>query len=53
MVGTANGTLLSYEPAPPPWAPEGLNLGDVVEFNAAGPYTVKSQDADHPFYLAA
>ncbi len=53
MVGMVNGTLLTYDPGPPPGAPAGLNLGDVVEFNAAGPYTVKSQDADHPFYLAA
>jgi hypothetical protein len=28
-------------------------LGQVAEFNAPGPFTVTSQDADHPFYMSA
>src|SRR5262249_42245702 len=29
------------------------NLGQVAQFNAAGPFLVRSQDALHPFYMAA
>lgn len=53
VVGMVDGTQLTYEPTAPPGAPLGLNLGDVFEFTHSGPFTVKSQDPDHPFYLAA
>jgi hypothetical protein len=52
MVGAVAGTALTWDPAPPSGAPTSLTLGQVVEFNAAGPFSVKSQDDQHPFYLA-
>jgi hypothetical protein len=53
MIGAANGTVLTWEPAAPPGAPSTLNLGQVAQFNAAGPFVVRSQDEHHPFYLSA
>jgi hypothetical protein len=53
VVGGVDGTTLTYSPAPPTGAPTTLNLGQVVEFSAPGPFTVASQDADHPFYMSA
>ncbi len=53
LVGAVNGTLLTWDPAPPSGAPLTLKQGQLVEFNAAGPFTVSSQDAMHPFYMAA
>lgn len=53
IIGMVDGTQLMYEPGPPAGAPSSLNLGDVFEFNDPGPYTVRSQDADHPFYVAS
>lgn len=52
IIGMVDGTALTYEPAAPAGAPTSLQLGQVFEFNAPGPYIVKSQDADHPFYVA-
>lgn len=54
IVGAVDGTTLTYDPAPPAAdAPTTLNLGQVFSFRAAGPFVVRSQDADHPFYMAA
>lgn len=53
IVGAVDGTVLTYEPAPPAGAPLTLDGGSVREFRAAGPFVVKSQDEDHPFYVAA
>jgi hypothetical protein len=53
IVGAVDGTVLTYDPAPPAGAPPTLNSGTVGEFRAAGPFTVRSQDKDHPFYMAA
>ena len=53
IVGMVDGTQLTYDPGPPPGAPTVLGLGNVFEFNSPGYFTVHSQDADHPFYLAA
>jgi len=53
MVGGVDGTQLAYSPSTPPGAPATLNLGQVVQFDAPGPYTVQSQDSDHPFYMSA
>ena len=53
LVGAVDGTTLTWEPSAPAGAPTTLNLGQVVKFRAAGPFTVKSQDADHPFYMAS
>jgi hypothetical protein len=52
VVGAVDGTQLTWTPSQPPGAPATINLGDVVEFNAAGPFVVASQDEDHPFYIA-
>jgi len=51
IVGAVDGTTLSWEPATPPGAPKTINNGQLVEFSASGPFVVKSQDKDHPFYL--
>ncbi|MEO7330177.1 MAG: IgGFc-binding protein, partial [Minicystis sp.] len=51
IVGAVDQTTLEWIPAKPPGAPKTINLGDVVEFKSAGPFVVKSQNSDHPFYL--
>ena len=53
LVGAAKDTTLVWTPAKPPGAPSTLTLGQVADFNATGPYHVRSQDADHPFYASA
>jgi hypothetical protein len=53
LVGAVDGTTLSWQPAKPNGAPDTLSLGQVVEFTDAGPFTVRSQDSEHPFYFAA
>jgi hypothetical protein len=53
LVGTVDGTTLAYDPAAPANAPTSLGKGQVATFDAAGPFTVRSQDVDHPFYMAA
>ncbi|AKU97415.1 hypothetical protein AKJ09_04079 [Labilithrix luteola] len=47
-----NGTVLTYDPAPPVGAPTKLGAGQVVSFATSDVVTVKSQDASHPFYAA-
>ena len=51
LVGAVTGTQLTWEPSTPPGAPTTLDLGEVREFSAAGPFVVRSQDNSHPFYL--
>jgi hypothetical protein len=51
MVGVVDGTQLAYDPAPPAGAPSVVNAGQVVGFEATGPFTVTSQDEDHPIYI--
>jgi hypothetical protein len=53
LVGAADGTVLSYEPAKPANAPEILHAGEHVVFEASGPFVVRSQDAAHAFYVGA
>ncbi|MFT3693572.1 MAG: IgGFc-binding protein [Kofleriaceae bacterium] len=53
MVGGVDGTQLTYSPAAPAGAPTTLNLGQIAQFNAPGPFYVTSQDTDHPFYMSA
>ncbi|MCA9621455.1 MAG: IgGFc-binding protein [Myxococcales bacterium] len=53
IIGAVDGTTLTWEPAPPPGAPTSLALGQVAQFSAAGPFVVRSQDAQHPFYMSA
>jgi hypothetical protein len=52
FVGAADGTLLSYDPAKPPGAPDSLSAGQVVTFMTDALVTVKSQDTKHPFHVA-
>ncbi len=52
VIGAVDGTQLNWTPAPPTGAPPTLKQGQVFEFMATGPYVVKSQDKDHPFYAA-
>ena len=49
IIGAVDGTTLVYEPSV--GGPQTVGLGDVVEFRTSVPFTVKSQDADHPFLL--
>lgn len=51
-VGAVNGTELTWTPSQPAGAPSTIGRGEVVEFQGPGPFTVRSQDANHPFYLA-
>jgi hypothetical protein len=53
IMGGADGTTLTYEPSQPPGAPSTLAFGQLVIFNAPGPFIVTSQDEDHPFYMSA
>ncbi len=53
LIGAAAGTLLTWEPSAPKGAPDTLALGQVASFDAAGPFVVRSQDAQHPFYVSA
>jgi hypothetical protein len=51
IVGAVDGTTLTYVPSAPAGAPTSLASGQMVEFNADAPFIVKSQDANHPFYV--
>jgi hypothetical protein len=53
IVGAVAGTQLTWEPSAPPLAPTTLGQGSSAIFRAAGPFVVRSQDAAHPFYMAA
>lgn len=53
IIGAVGGTNLTWEPAPPPGAPTTLGVGEIAQFNAAGPFVVRSQDTQHPFYMSA
>lgn len=50
IVGTTADTKLTYEPAVP-GAPTTLGVGQMVDFEATVGFVVKSQDAQHPFYV--
>jgi len=52
IVGVVSGTQLSYEPSQPPGAPSTLAAGQMVEFSTNAPFVVRSQNAQHPFYMA-
>ena len=51
IVGVADGTQLTFTPALP-GAPTSVNARELREWNATGPFVVRSQDAAHPFYFA-
>ncbi len=52
IVGAVDGTTLTYDP-PQPNAPATIGSGEMKMFDAAGPFIVKSQDAQHPFFFAS
>jgi hypothetical protein len=52
LVGAVDGTRLSYQPAAPAGAPATIGKGQFLEFESASPFVVRSQDAEHPFFLA-
>jgi len=52
FVGAVAGTTLTYDP-PQSGAPTALNEGQLVEWDASGPFVVRSQDAQHPFFFGA
>ncbi|AKU95333.1 hypothetical protein AKJ09_01997 [Labilithrix luteola] len=53
IVAGIDGTKLSYDPAPPAGAPTTMAAGEVTTFWTDSPFVVRSQDVDHPIYLAA
>jgi hypothetical protein len=53
IVGVVDGTQLTYEPARPAAAPTAISAQQLAEFTDPGPFVVRSQDAQHPFYLAS
>lgn len=52
LIAAVDGTTFTYDPAPPTSAPASLAGGQLARFDATSPFTVKSQDDQHPFYLA-
>jgi hypothetical protein len=49
LIGTIDGTTLTY--STPVGGPATLNAAEVVTFDTATPFDVKSQDAMHPFMM--
>ncbi|WP_146645311.1 IgGFc-binding protein [Labilithrix luteola] len=52
LVGAADGTTLTYDPARPYGAPETLQAGQSVTFLTDQIVSVRSQGSDHPFHAA-
>ena len=53
LIGMVDGTQLTYDPMPSGGPPATLNRGQMVVFYTEQPFHVRSQDVDHPFYMAA
>jgi hypothetical protein len=51
IVGAVAGTALTYDP-PVTGAPSVLTEGQVADFETKGGFVVKSQDVQHPFFIA-
>src|SRR5262249_21765647 len=51
IVGTVDGTTLTYTPSAPPGAPTTLNHGQAAFISGVDPFVVASQDSAHPFYF--
>lgn len=49
IVGTVDGTQLTFDP--PVGGPSSINAGANMKFETTSPFTVKSQDDKHPFYI--
>lgn len=52
IVSAQGGTTLQYEPTRPVGAPLTMQGGETVTFRADYPFIVRSQDNDHPIYVA-
>jgi hypothetical protein len=52
IVGAADGTTLTYAPAAPAGAPTTVAAGQSALFFTRDAFVVKSQDSQHPFYVA-
>lgn len=52
IVAAVDGTELTYDPAPPYGAPTKLEGGKVATFWTRDPFVVRSQDSEHPIYVA-
>ena len=52
LVGMVDDTNLTYDPMPAQ-APPSLARGQVAVLSTDAPFSVRSQDGDHPFYVAA
>ncbi|OJY28138.1 MAG: hypothetical protein BGO98_21540 [Myxococcales bacterium 68-20] len=53
IVAARDGTQLDYDPAIPAGAPTIMSAGEVVTFVSRDPFVVRTQDVEHPVYLAA
>ena len=55
IVAARDGTRLEYDPAVPAGAPVAMSAGEVATFwgEVGTPFVVRTQDSDHPVYLAA
>ncbi|HVK63059.1 MAG TPA: IgGFc-binding protein [Polyangium sp.] len=53
LVGAVDGTVLTWTPTKPAGAPAMIGQGQVLEFEDPGPFVVRSQDVQHPFYFGA
>jgi len=53
IVAAVDGTLLTYDPAPPLGAPTTLDGGEVATVWTQDPFVVRSQDGEHPIYVGA
>jgi IgGFc binding protein len=55
IVAARDGTRLEYDPAVPAGAPTTMSAGEVATFYAGvgEAFVVRTQDAEHPIYLAA
>jgi hypothetical protein len=49
IYGAVDGTQLTYDP--PGTGAASVNLGDQIEIRTTGPFSVSSQDTDHPFSM--
>jgi len=55
IVAAKDGTVLDYDPAVPPGAPVAMSAREAVTFRSGvgDAFVVRTQDAEHPVYLAA
>ena len=49
IIGAVAGTQLTYDP--PGAGPATVDLGQIQEIRTSAPFTVRSQDLDHPFMM--